>query len=180
MKTLYDLLDIERNATHVDIERGYRHCLDAYLANKGTGQPDRETLQMQAVREAYLLLSSPARRKTYDQKLRESAETQYARAAVGGLPRASLMLAIALLVGASSYLYKAQQDKARVTPRVEQAEVQAGKPATQALAAELSRQEKDKLEQARRAAETRRRELGQARSDAERWNLQNQQIAGAD
>jgi hypothetical protein len=49
------------------------------------------------------------------------------------------------------------------------------------LATELSRQEKDKLEQARRAADTRRRESGgQARSDAQQWNLQNQQIAGAD
>ena len=182
MKTLYDLLDIERNAAHADIERGYRRCLDAYLANKGTGQPDRETLQMQAIREAYLLLSSPARRKAYDEKLRESAETRYARAAAGGLPRASLMLAIALLVGGSSYLYKAkaQPDKMRIAPRAEQADAHAARPANQALAAELSRQEKDRLEQARRAADTRRREIGQARSDAQRWNLQNQQIAGTD
>ena len=180
MKTLYDLLDIERNATHVDIERGYRRCLDAYLANKGTGQPDRETLQMQAIREAYLLLSSPARRKAYDEKLRESAETQYARAAAGGLPRASLMLAIALLVGGGSYLYKAQQDKVHLTPRAERADGRTGNSTPQASAAEPSRQEKDKLEQARRAADMRRREIDQARSDAQRWNLQNQQVADAD
>lgn len=179
MKTLYDLLDIERNASHVDIERGYRRCLDAYLANKGTGQPDRETLQMQAIREAYLLLSSPSRRKVYDEKLRESAESQYARAAAG-LPRASLMLAIAMLVGGSSYLYKAQQGKVRIAPPAEQAEVHAAKPGPQASAVEPSRQDRDKLEQARRAADMRRREIGQARSDAQRWNLQNQQIAGAD
>ena len=125
MKTLYDLLHIERSAAHVDIERGYRRCLDAYLANKGTGQPDRETLQMQAIREAYLLLSSPTRRKVYDQKLRESAEMQCGRAAVGGLPRASLMLAIALLVGGGSYRYKAQLDKMRIASRAELAAIHA-------------------------------------------------------
>lgn len=176
MKTLYDLLDIERNATHVDIERGYRRCLDTYLANKGCGQPDQETLRMQAIREAYLLLSSPTRRQAYDQKLRESAEAQHARSELGGLPRAALMLAIALLIGGSSYLYKVQQDKAH---QVEQADAHAGKPGEQALADELSRQGKEKLERERRAAEIRRREMEQARSDAQQWSSQNQQIARA-
>lgn len=170
MKTLYDLLDIERNATHVDIERGYRRCLDAYLANKGCGQPDQETLRMQAIREAYLLLSSPTRRQTYDQKLRESAAAQHARSDLGGLPRASLMLAIALLIGGGSYLYKVQQDKAHRAHQVEQA-------GSQALADELSRQDKEKLERERRAADMRRRQMEQAGSDAQRWSSQDQQIA---
>jgi len=177
MKTLYELLSVEPNAVHLDIERGYRRCLDAYLANKGTGQPDQETLQMRAIREAYLLLSSPTRRQAYDHKLRESAALRYARAGTGGSPRASVMLVIALLLGSGSYLFEVEQAKVHVTLHVEAAAAGTpDQPDARALADETARVEKQKREG--RAAAIRRREMGQARSDAQRWNLQNQQLAG--
>lgn len=108
MKTLYDLLGIEHNATHVEIERGYRRSLDAYLAKKGAGQPDQDMLRMQAIREAYLLLCSPTRRQAYDQKLKENRQVTTGRS---GMPWAALALALLLAIGGG--YYKMQQNNAR-------------------------------------------------------------------
>ncbi|HXA46885.1 MAG TPA: DnaJ domain-containing protein [Burkholderiaceae bacterium] len=78
MKTLYDLLGVNPDATHAQVEQGYKRCLDNYLARQGVGKPDEETRRMQMIRDAYLLLCSPQRRQSYDQQLQlyEKARTQ--------------------------------------------------------------------------------------------------------
>jgi curved DNA-binding protein CbpA len=178
MKTLYDLLGIERNATHVEIERGYRRSLDAYLANKGTGQPDQETRRMQAAREAYLLLSTPTRRQVYDEQLRESMAARHMREHVPGVRRVSVALICTLLLGPGGgayYFYKVQHDKTRQAPARGVGMV-AVKPGSQALVEEKIKQAKEKPGRDLRAVDPRRQETGQASSEDQHSTAPAQQI----
>lgn len=69
MKTLYDLLGVDAGASQAQIEQGYKRLLDRYLERPQAGRNDGETRRMQNIREAYLLLCSPQKRKSYDQQL---------------------------------------------------------------------------------------------------------------
>jgi hypothetical protein len=70
MKTLYDLLGVDRHASFSDIERSYRHSLNEHIAG-GSRRAWRKAdqLRLQKMRQAFLVLSSPSRRMDYDLKL---------------------------------------------------------------------------------------------------------------
>ena len=70
MKTLYDVLGVAADATHSQIENGYRVCLEAFIDSQGTVETaEADARRMRLIREAYLLLSSPKRRSAYDRRL---------------------------------------------------------------------------------------------------------------
>jgi curved DNA-binding protein CbpA len=102
MKTPYQILGLDSRASNVDVEHRYHAMLNAHIAKHG-GRPlhQRHQQRLQAVREAYLLLSSPSSRLAYDMDLRirelETAKRRRRAAGMAGI--ASLLLGMALLVG---------------------------------------------------------------------------------
>src|ERR1700757_780409 len=102
MKTLYDLLGVTPDATHAQVEQGYKRCLDSYLARQGIGKPDEETRRMQMIRDAYLLLCTPQRRQSYDQQLRlyEKARTQILRRSNRKFAILLMVIVMAIATGA--------------------------------------------------------------------------------
>ncbi|HJV86489.1 MAG TPA: hypothetical protein VJ698_13530 [Noviherbaspirillum sp.] len=70
MKTLYDVLGVDRQALPIDIEHAYRSALNAHIAGAST-TGGRDPARLRELREAYLALSSPSRRLVYDQQLHQ-------------------------------------------------------------------------------------------------------------
>jgi curved DNA-binding protein CbpA len=127
MKTLYDLLGIERQATLAQIEQGYRHSLDAFLAQQGTAKPE-EDQQLRAIAEAYRLLSSPTRRRAYDEKLarklKQRMDAEQADDVAGPLPWVMLLVIIACVALGGGYYY-GKLDRSKARARLEAAELRA-------------------------------------------------------
>jgi DnaJ-class molecular chaperone len=106
MKTPYQILGLDSRASNVDVENRYHALLTSHIARHGA-RPlqqrlrNRHRQRMQAVREAYLLLSSPSSRLAYDMdlRIRELEAARRRRRAAGMAGIASLVLGIALLVG---------------------------------------------------------------------------------
>jgi len=107
MKTLYALLEISPDATQSEIEQGYKRRLEHYLSRQGIAKSDLQMRRMQAVREAYLLLCSPPRRRAYDLQLKVKREAKPQFAIPGTLMRVMLVMAIVLMLGAGAYLFRA-------------------------------------------------------------------------
>jgi curved DNA-binding protein CbpA len=91
MKTLYDLLGVDHEATLADIAHNYRYLLSEQILRHGN-QPmrRRDRMRLQKLREAFLLLSSPARRQAYDEQLQALRNARYravgaAKTALGAL-----------------------------------------------------------------------------------------------
>lgn len=102
MKNPYQILGLDSRASYVDVEHRYNAVLKAHIAKHGA-RPlhKRHQQRLQAVREAYLLLSSPSSRLAYDMDLRiRELETAKRRRRVAGMAGiASLLLGIVLVVG---------------------------------------------------------------------------------
>lgn len=121
MKTLYELLGTSPDATQAQIEQGYKRRLDRYLARQRIGKPDHQTRQMRAVREAYLLLSSPQRRQAYDQQLKADRENRLqGRNPAYLIPAAAVVMAVVLALGAVAYLHRTSSAHARASAAREQ------------------------------------------------------------
>ncbi len=72
MKTLYDLLGVDRHASFTDIEQSYRHSLNEHIAgNSKRPWRKKDQLRLQQMRQAYLTLSAPRKRLEYDLQLNE-------------------------------------------------------------------------------------------------------------
>ena len=70
MKTFYDLLGVDRNASLADIEQKYRQSLNAHIVGNNTRPwSKKDQLRLQQMRQAYLKLSSPSERLEYDLNL---------------------------------------------------------------------------------------------------------------
>lgn len=70
MKTLYEVLGVDRQASITDIAQRYRHHLNQHVANSHNRVIRRkDQRRLQHMREAYLLLTSPSQRRIYDIKL---------------------------------------------------------------------------------------------------------------
>lgn len=95
MKTLYEVLGVDRQAAIADIAQRYRQHLNDHIAGKGKHPlSKRDQRRLQRMRDAYLLLSSPSRRRAYDQQLELQARERGRR-----IERAGVAFCIALLLG---------------------------------------------------------------------------------
>ncbi|RJF97183.1 J domain-containing protein [Noviherbaspirillum saxi] len=100
MKTLYDLLGVAPQATHLDIEHGYRRHLSRHLlGNAGRPLRKKDQLRLQAMRNAYLVLSSPSRRQAYDRILAHQKQRRNRLFDIGGaiLAVTSLVAGLAII-----------------------------------------------------------------------------------
>lgn len=143
MKTLYALLGVARDASSEQIELGYRKSLDTYLADPELQHQDDVRLRMQAVREAYLLLSSPARRRAYDQRLdanSQAHEVHEGRAERGRTPWTALLLLAGLLIVGGNYYHKVQRDRAQI--ELETVRLKAAARSAESAASESARPQK--------------------------------------
>jgi len=111
MKTLYELLDVLPTATRAEIAQGYRNSLDAYLARQGVQPGEDELIHMQAIREAYLVLSSVSRRQAYDERLSAGHADFYESTLENEIPWIKLLLVAAFVVLGASQYYKIQRDQ---------------------------------------------------------------------
>jgi len=92
MKTLYDLLDVSRQASISELGLAYRRQLELQMRAARLPLGRAEQQRLRALREAFLLLSIPARRAEYDIQLEVRVQRQ------SRLLRRSVTLASAVLV----------------------------------------------------------------------------------
>jgi curved DNA-binding protein CbpA len=72
MKTHYEVLGVDRQAPIADIAQRYRHHLSQHVvSNQNRVIRKKDQRRLQRMREAYLLLSSPSRRRVYDVQLEQ-------------------------------------------------------------------------------------------------------------
>lgn len=100
MKTHYEVLDVDRQASIGDIAQRYRHHLSQHVAsNQNRVIRKKDQRRLQRMREAYLLLSSPSRRRAYDVQLARQERVRRRWFEAAGLAGCVLMLlAGALLI----------------------------------------------------------------------------------
>ena len=106
MKTAYELLGIPRTATLREIECRYRFALNACMLRCGSRRlSKKERAQVSAMRDAYLLLTSPTRRRAYDQLLEQRARARSLAINIGGMALAvlALLAGIVLIGGAERF-----------------------------------------------------------------------------
>jgi curved DNA-binding protein CbpA len=102
MKNPYQILGLDHRASYVDVEHQYHAVLTMHIAKHGA-RPlrKRDQQRLRAVRDAYLLLSSPSSRLAYDMdfRARENEAANRRRRMAGAAGIASLLLGAALLAG---------------------------------------------------------------------------------
>ncbi|HZW20422.1 DnaJ domain-containing protein [Noviherbaspirillum sp.] len=129
MKTHYDKLGVTRQASHSEIEQSYRHSLNAHIAdnladNRNRPLRRKDQLRLQQMRQAYLVLSSPARRMDYDLKLDQLEHARLRRIERMGTLAGLILLLAGLALIARGY-YKQVYDEKAAAPAVQQAAVAA-------------------------------------------------------
>lgn len=176
MKTLYDLLGIGSQATLTQVEQGYKHSLDA-LKDDDSKSAAEGNMRLQAIREAYLVLSSPARRQAYDDKLKASQQAPYEIVeSSGGSLKLIVPLIIAILAAGYFYCNGKVQEKARLELEVVKVKEEAKRAALTAEA-EQAKLEVERIAATKRDEESARREMEQARRDGQTNYERNQQMA---
>jgi DnaJ-class molecular chaperone len=88
MKDLYGLLDVARAATDDDIRKAYRRLARKHHPDANPDDPHAEE-RFKEIQQAYETLSTPKRRRAYDEGYRPSPQSRAAspRVATGGGPR---------------------------------------------------------------------------------------------
>jgi curved DNA-binding protein CbpA len=176
MNTLYDILGIGRQATPEQIEQAYQEQLDALKADEGT-DPKEGINRIRVIREAYLQLSSPTRRRTYDESLRAKETVSYQIVDQKPVPWVAILLASVVLTAGGLYYYKSNLEKARLV----QLQLEADKAKAEAeKAAELAAAEQAALERSillkRQQQEAANQRLSeQARYEGQRIHAEIQQ-----
>lgn len=102
MKTLYEVLGVDRQASITDIAQRYRHHLNQHVATshqRAISKKDQRRLQQ--MREAYLLLTSPSRRRAYDLKI-----AQAERARNRWTTKAGIAACVAMLVAGAALIVR--------------------------------------------------------------------------
>ena len=140
---------------------------------------ESENLELRAIEEAYSVLSSPARRERYDQKLKTlNQSVQYE--VVESRSTAWLKIAIiaAILIFGGTYFYNVQQNKARIELlKLEEAKAKAEAEKAEKLAeAEKAQAEQEKLRNERTAENNRMREMEHARYLGQQAHLESERV----
>lgn len=139
MTTLYDILGLGRRANAMQIEAAYALQLKTLETDESRENGDG-VLRLRAIKDAYLVLSTPAKRQLYDQKLRAKEAPPRELQVVAGPPWGWILLAVAVLGGGGAYLLISHQHQLRLA----NIQLQAEQAAAQAkLAAELAAQQAD-------------------------------------
>lgn len=101
-QTLYDVLELRRNASETDVARAYARMKTEMAKGMSTPDPRRTAL----VHEAYEVLSDPQRRAEYDKSLKDS---KFFRGREGVAPRvkwAAVFAGAAVLVAALYFILR--------------------------------------------------------------------------
>lgn len=178
MNTLYDILGIGRQATQAQIEQAYQTQLDAILAADGT-KSEQGTDRVRFVREAYLVLSSPSRRQTYNARLQAKETVAVEIIDAKPVPWFTIALVCIALLAGGVYLRTAQVKKEKLEQlRLETARVKdEAEKAAQLAAAEQSALARDMLQKRQQDELTNRRLSDQARHDGQRIHADLQQAS---
>lgn len=123
MNTLYDILGIGRQATQDQIERAYKERLDSLKAEENA-DPKEGIKRLRVTREAYLQLSSPAKRQSYDAKLRSKEMAPHELADKKPAAWVAIILVCIALGAAGLYFYKSYIEKKPLVQR----QLEPGKP----------------------------------------------------
>lgn len=168
-RTLYDILEVARIASRDVIDASYerlREKLDP--ETPGNPKDDAARLRFNALREAYITLSNPERRKQYDSRLR-SLEWVEVVEPFWTPTRAVVLITVLALAGTSYWRYQSSQAAAEIV------RITAEKEKAAKLEAEKQRREE---EMAQRAQEQRRTaELRHQQSELERTRLYADQLS---
>ncbi|HEY8608659.1 MAG TPA: DnaJ domain-containing protein [Noviherbaspirillum sp.] len=100
MKTLYQVLGVRRQASLDEIEQPYRQHLNRHIASSnGRKLSKKDQQRLHSLRGAFLILSSPSRRQTYDRELADYEQRRNRLLDAGGalLAVASLLVGVLLL-----------------------------------------------------------------------------------
>jgi DnaJ-class molecular chaperone len=115
MSTYYDKLDVTRHASSSDIERSYRHSLNEHIAgNRSRQLRKKDQLRLQQIRQAYLTLASPSRRREYDLRIDQMEHARLRKIERIGTVIGLTMLFAGLTLIAHSYYHQRFDDKPAV------------------------------------------------------------------
>jgi len=104
MRTLYDVLGVDRYASFSEIEQSYRLNLKEHLdASCDAPVHKKDQRRMQQMRQAYLLLSSPSRRLDYDLQLDRIEQARLRRAELAGTVIGAVILIAGLVLIVHGY-----------------------------------------------------------------------------
>ncbi|HEY0844763.1 MAG TPA: DnaJ domain-containing protein [Noviherbaspirillum sp.] len=105
MKTLYEVLGVDRQASITDIAQRYRHHLNQHVVNGHQRKiSKRDQRRLQRMREAYLLLTSPSKRRAYDISLERTERARMRRMERAGIAACVVMLLAGGLLMVLGYL----------------------------------------------------------------------------
>jgi curved DNA-binding protein CbpA len=178
MNTLYDILGIGRQATQAQIDTAYKERLNALKAEENTNPKDGIN-RLRVIREAYLQLSSPTRRQSYDAILKTKETVQYEVVDKKPVPWVPLILVCIVLSTGGLYLYKSKIEKERLIQlqlQADKAKAEAEK-AAQLAAAEQAALERDVLLKRQQEETANRRLSEQARYEGQRIHAELQQAS---
>jgi curved DNA-binding protein CbpA len=171
MSSLYDVLGLSKNATAEQVEQAYQLHLKKIKERDSSSATDADLVRLQALREAYAVLSSPTRRENYDEKIKRSQQIQYQVVEPSTIPWVSMLVTLALLIGGGIYLYKNHENKLRL----ERLEFEASK--AQAAADEAKRlEEVEKIRLERQILADKRRDEQRRESEMERSRREGEQV----
>jgi curved DNA-binding protein CbpA len=175
-KSLYDILDLEEDATPSKIKSAYVRLKHQY--EQSLPESDRahvSAIQYQAISEAYAILSDIKRRELYDQRLITERQRSYSGAeeAATGVPFIKVLLLVVLITGSWLGYTKYQTGqlaKQRELQRIELEKEQVKLQQEEArLAAENARLERERLYADRQEARDRERSIAQSNAHARRY-----------
>ena len=67
--TLYDVLEVSQRASFTVVKAAYRSLAQSHHPDKNLGQQESSGERLAEINNAYSVLSDPAKRSSYDQKL---------------------------------------------------------------------------------------------------------------
>jgi curved DNA-binding protein CbpA len=177
MSSLYNILGLGRNATAEQVEQAYQLHFKKLKEGETVGSAEADIARMRAIKEAYAVLSDASRRANYDAKLKLGEQVRYEVVEAAPFPWVRMLLVFVLVVGGGIYIYKHQENKARL----EQLKLEAAKADAEAErvknleAIEQARLDRELLNEKRRVEDNRNRETEIARYEGRQIHSQMEQ-----